>query len=66
MKRDLAGGGAVHQALRYCEKAARFDYDKLHEMFQTYNDRKDVDLKEAHRKFHPREQQQRRKEAQSP
>lgn len=48
LKRDNAGGGAVHQALRYCEKAARFGYNKLQEMLQTYNKDKTVDLREEH------------------
>ncbi|HTB79599.1 MAG TPA: hypothetical protein VK717_01800 [Opitutaceae bacterium] len=49
LKRDNAGGGAVHQALRYCEKAAHFGYGKLQEMFQTYNEGKALDLREEHR-----------------
>jgi RecB family endonuclease NucS len=28
LKRDQAGSDAVHQALRYCEKAARFTYNE--------------------------------------
>jgi hypothetical protein len=49
LKRDHAGGGAVHQALRYCEKAAQFGYGKLQEMFQTYKREKGLDLREEHR-----------------
>src|SRR5947208_7646648 len=29
LKRDGVGSGAVHQALRYCEKAGQFGYHKL-------------------------------------
>jgi hypothetical protein len=49
LKRDHAGGGAVHQALRYCEKASHFGFSRLQEMFQTYNDGKVLDLQEEHR-----------------
>jgi len=50
LKRDLAGGGAVHQALRYCEQAARFSYEKLESLLQTYRatDQK-LNLQEEHR-----------------
>ncbi|MBP7372822.1 MAG: hypothetical protein KBG39_01655 [Opitutaceae bacterium] len=42
LKRDAAGNGAVHQALRYCEQASRYRYEKLEEMLRKY--RKDDSL----------------------
>ncbi len=36
LKRAHADGGAVHQALRYCEKAGRYSYEKLEEMLGRY------------------------------
>jgi hypothetical protein len=49
LKRDHAGGGSVHQALHYCEKAAHFTFGRLQEMFQKYNDGKPFDLRDEHR-----------------
>ncbi len=49
LKRDDAGAGAVHQALRYCEKAASFTFDKLTRMLQTYLKDDSLDLQEEHR-----------------
>jgi len=49
LKRDHAGGGAVHQVLRYCEQAAHFGFGRLQEMFRKYNDGKPLDLQEEHR-----------------
>jgi hypothetical protein len=36
LKRDSADSGALHQALRYCENAGRFTYEKIEEMFRAY------------------------------
>jgi hypothetical protein len=49
LKRDHAGGGAVHQALCYCEKASRYRFEKLQTMLQAYNNGKTTDLQEEHR-----------------
>lgn len=48
LKRDSAGGGAVHQALRYCEKAARLRYEKLESMFRQYRPEANETLREEH------------------
>ena len=49
LKRAHADGGAVHQALRYCEKAGRYSYEKLEEMLGHYRKGKTVNLQEEHR-----------------
>jgi len=49
LKRDDAGADAVHQALRYCETAAHWKYEKLQEMLTKYSDGKSIDLQEEHR-----------------
>lgn len=49
LKRAQADGGAVHQALRYCEKAGRFDYERLERMFRTYRKGPNASLQEEHR-----------------
>jgi hypothetical protein len=52
LKRGGAGSGAVHQALRYCEKSAYWNYDKLQEMLDKYrvkNGEPKEDLREAHK-----------------
>jgi hypothetical protein len=49
LKRAHADGGAVHQALRYCEKAGRYTYQKLEEMLKAYRKGKLVDLQEEHK-----------------
>src|SRR5690625_2888679 len=50
LKRNDAGGGAVNQALRYCETAAHWSYEKLEHMFVRYaSDKKVRDLREEHR-----------------
>ena len=49
LKRDHTGEGAVHQALRYCEKAARMGYEKLQEKLCSYHGGKQLDLQEEHR-----------------
>jgi len=47
LKRDIAGGGAVHQALRYCETAAHWTYQHLQNMLTTYLS-KPADLQKEH------------------
>lgn len=49
LKRAHADGGAVHQALQYCEKAGRLSYEKLEEKFRHYRDDKPVNLQEEHK-----------------
>lgn len=48
LKRDHAGEGAVHQALRYCEKAAQLHYHDLQRMYADYTGNPEVDLQEEH------------------
>ncbi|MEW6584954.1 MAG: hypothetical protein AB1442_05005 [Nitrospirota bacterium] len=48
LKRDFADSGAVHQLLRYCEKAAHFGYGKLEEIFRKYSKKDKADLREQH------------------
>lgn len=48
LKRDHAGEGAVHQALRYCEKASRLQYHDLQRMYSHYTGNPEVDLQEEH------------------
>ena len=48
LKRDHAGEGAVHQALRYCEKAAQLQYRDLQRMYGNYTGNPDVDLQKEH------------------
>ena len=48
LKRAAVDGGAVHQALRYCEKAARYNYEKLEEMLLTYRNGNPVNLQQEH------------------
>jgi hypothetical protein len=47
LKRDNAGGGAVHQALRYCESAAQWRYERLQEKLCKYAD-KQINLQTEH------------------
>jgi hypothetical protein len=49
LKRDDVGSGAVHQALRYCEKGVRLSYSSLEGMFSTYRGGASVNLQEEHR-----------------
>jgi hypothetical protein len=49
LKRDEVGSDAVHQALRYCEKASRFTYNELEQMFKKYGGADQSDLREEHR-----------------
>ncbi|MGH8559601.1 MAG: hypothetical protein ACRESZ_19545 [Methylococcales bacterium] len=48
LKRAHADGGAVHQALRYCENAGRYSYEKLEEILQSYRNGSPVKLQEEH------------------
>ena len=48
LKRAHADGGAVHQALRYCEKAGRYSYDHLEGKLRTYRRNETLDLQEEH------------------
>ena len=48
LKRAHADGGAVHQALRYCEKAGRYSYERLEEMLRTYQNGSPVHLQQEH------------------
>ncbi|MBB5330075.1 hypothetical protein [Tunturiibacter gelidoferens] len=48
LKRAHADGGAVHQALRYCEKAGRFGYEKLEEMLRAYRKGRPANLQQEH------------------
>lgn len=48
LKRDDAGAGAVHQALRYCEKAAHLGFDELERQYRNYPKRIKDDLRAAH------------------
>ena len=49
LKRDGAGAGAIHQALRYCEKAGQFEYDYLQNILRTNTKDDSADLQEEHR-----------------
>jgi hypothetical protein len=48
LKRAHADGGAVHQALRYCEKAGRYSYEKLEEMLRAYRKDQLLSLQQGH------------------
>jgi len=48
LKRDDAGAGAVHQALRYCEKAAHLAFEELERQYKNYPKRIKDDLRAAH------------------
>jgi hypothetical protein len=48
LKRAHADGGAVHQALRYCEKAGRYNYEKLEGMLRSYLKVREVNLQQEH------------------
>lgn len=48
LKRGGAGADAVHQALRYCEKASHWNFEKLQEMLVAYTDGKATNLQEEH------------------
>jgi hypothetical protein len=48
LKRAHADGGAVHQALRYCEKAGRYSYERLEEMLRAYRKGQSISLQQEH------------------
>jgi hypothetical protein len=48
LKRAHADGGAVHQALRYCEKAGRYSYEMLEKMLRTYRNGRPLSLQQEH------------------
>ena len=48
LKRDDAGDDAVHQALRYCEKAAQWNFEHLQQMLGTYSKGEIPDLQIGH------------------
>ena len=48
LKRGGAGGGAVHQALRYCEQASHWRYDNLQDKLRIYSNDTGLDLQQAH------------------
>jgi len=47
-KRVGAGGGAVHQGLRYCETAAHWSFDSLQKLLAKNNGSESVDLQKEH------------------
>jgi len=54
LKRAGAASGAVHQALRYCENASPWNYDKLQNLYEKYirsntPEEKDADLQKDHK-----------------
>lgn len=49
LKRDGAGAGAVHQAMRYCEKAGGFGFDELQRKLRIYKKDDNLNLQEEHR-----------------
>ncbi len=49
LKRAQADGGAVHQALRYCEKASQYKYDDLDHMYREYKKDQTLDLQQEHK-----------------
>lgn len=48
LKRGGAGADAVHQTLRYCEKAAHWNYDELQKMLAKYKGESSIDLQKEH------------------
>lgn len=57
LKRGTADKGAVHQLLRYSQRAGQWDYGKLDEMYRKYvrsaeEAKKPQSLQEAHREAH--------------
>jgi hypothetical protein len=49
LKREHADHGAVHQILRYCEKASRFGYEELQSKLRQYKNDPKLDLQEEHK-----------------
>lgn len=48
LKRDGAGAGAVHQALRYCEKASQLGFEELQGKLRKYQADDTLDLQAEH------------------
>jgi len=48
LKRGGADSGAVHQALRYCEKASRWTYETIQSKLAKYNEDAAIDLQQEH------------------
>jgi hypothetical protein len=48
LKRDRVDGGAVHQALRYCERASRYTFEHLEAKLAAYTGAKSVNLQTEH------------------
>jgi hypothetical protein len=48
LKRENADHGAVHQILRYCEKASRLGYEELQKKFRKYKNDPTLDLQQEH------------------
>ncbi len=48
LKRGDARGGAVHQALRYCEQASQWRYDKLQDKLRAYSKSTTLELQKTH------------------
>ncbi len=49
LKRETAGEDAVHQALRYAQKAGQWSYETLQNKYRQYTRDDDTDLREAHK-----------------
>jgi hypothetical protein len=49
LKRESADHGAVHQILRYCEKASQLGYEELQKKFRKYKNDPTLDLQKEHR-----------------
>ncbi len=51
LKRATADAGAVHQSLRYCEKASRFTYEELERKVRNYEVKQSLSLQTEHQNF---------------
>ena len=51
LKRANVDVGAVHQSLRYCEKASRFTYEDLQKKLRRYEEKQDLNLQFEHQSF---------------
>ena len=51
LKRAVADVGAVHQSLRYCEKASRFSYEELEQKLRNYENNQNLSLQAEHQNF---------------
>lgn len=50
LKRENADHGAVHQVLRYCEKASQLGFEELQKMFREYKNDTTLDLQDEHKR----------------